>query len=58
MGFLVKHELDIKSRKKRIECKMREYSSEKNDDNETIRYLKELNEGLNLLQHQQKREVK
>lgn len=57
VGFLVKHELDIKERKKRVEQKLKVVKASVEPYNNTIDMLRELNASL-LSAQQKKKEVR
>jgi hypothetical protein len=55
IGFLVKHEIDLRSRKKRVEKRLKVFSNVNVDKyNDTIKMVKELNQSLSVLQQQKK----
>lgn len=57
IGFLVKHELDIKSRRKRVEKRLQSFASmDTTSYDETLRDVRELNH--NLVVFQKKKEAR
>jgi uncharacterized membrane-anchored protein YhcB (DUF1043 family) len=58
IGFLVKHEIDIRQRQKKIQNQQRAISKAVSSYDETLSMIRELNESLLLIQQQnKKREV-
>ena len=55
IGFLVKHEIDLRSRKKRVEKRLQVFANANIDKyNDTLQMVRELNQSLTVLQQQKK----